>query len=95
MFSSVGLRPVFALVERRYMDRVLAENQLSSQFSEDGSPIPPISSFSLCSLVQSVRHLHPFLLRTYLLRFHNCLIDMYLITCLIHLIKHTIQLVFI
>lgn len=91
----MGLGPLSALAERRYMYQVLAENQLSSRFSEDGSPIPSISSFSLCSLVQSVSHLHSLLLRTYLLRFHNCLIDMYLITCLIHLIKHTIQLVFI
>lgn len=91
----MGSGPIFALVERRYMYQILAENQLSSQFSEDGSPIPSISSFSLCSLVRSASHLHPLLLRTYLLRFHNCLIDMYLITCLIHLIKHTIQLVFI
>lgn len=91
----MGLGPIFALAERRYMYQILAENQLSSQFSKDGSLIPSISSYSLCSLVQSVSHLHPLLLRTYLLRFHNCLIDVYLITCLIHLIKHTIQLVFL
>ncbi|MXQ83489.1 hypothetical protein E5288_WYG014696 [Bos mutus] len=51
---SVGPGPISALVERRYMYQILAENQLSSQFSEDGSPFPSISSFSLCSLVQSI-----------------------------------------
>lgn len=93
--SFMGLAPIFPLAQPRYMYQILAMNHLSSRLSGDGSSGPSTGSFVFSSLVQSVSHLHPWLLRTYLLRFHNCLIDMYLITCLIHPIKQTIQLVFI